>query len=74
MDLAASAVFLRQKLDSEHKKQLVGAMAKFVKEAFKENVNNADWLDEESRMQILEKIDAMTILAGKSDSTSLSLC
>ncbi len=39
-------------------------MAKSVREAFKENLNHLNWLDEETRTSIKEKVDAITNLIG----------
>lgn len=57
-------MFLRRSVDSESKKQLAEIMAKSVREAFKENLNHLNWLDEETRTSIKEKVDAITNLIG----------
>ncbi len=65
MDFAISAMFLRQRADSKSKMDLAYNMAKAIKESFKENLNNLDWLDDETRLGVGEKVDAMDILTGK---------
>ena len=42
-------------------------MFTFVKESFKENMKNLDWLDDEDRIVINEKVNAMGSLIGKND-------
>ena len=73
MDFAVSSMFLRKRVDSESKKHLAQSMTASIKEAFKENLNNLDWLNDETRVQVREKVDAMDSLIGKSFLSSYSM-
>ena len=66
MDFAVSSMFLRKRVDSE-------SMTASIKEAFKENLNNLDWLNDETRVRVREKVDAMDSLIGKSFLSSYSM-
>ena len=67
MNLAVGAILLRKRAGSRSNKHLAETMFTFVKESFKENMKNLDWLDDEDRIVINEKVNAMGSLIGKND-------
>ncbi len=53
--------FLRSRFEREFSsKQLAETMAKSIKEAYKENFGNLHWLDDETRLLLKDKLDAMS--------------
>ena len=67
MPFAVGAMFVRKNLDTnKSNKRVVEAMDKSIREAFKENLKNLNWLDDESRVLLMNKADRMTGLIGKS--------
>ncbi len=65
--LALWAMYIRKRFKSEsNSKHLAETMAKSIKEAYKENLENLDWMDDSTRMLLKDKVDAVTTLMGKS--------
>ena len=65
MPFALGAMFLREQSKIRSSKHLVETMAESIKEAFKENFSNLQWLDHETRMLLTKKVDAISTLIGK---------
>ena len=64
MPFALGAMFIRS--EEQSNKHLAENMAKYIKDTFKENLSNLRWLDNESRLLLKGKIDAINVLIGKS--------
>jgi len=60
---AVGAMFIRQNFHGESK-PLAESMIKTVKDSFKSNFQNLDWMDEETRNSAREKADAITDMIG----------
>ena len=65
MPFALGAMFLREQSKIRSSKHLVETMAESIKEAFKENFSNLQWLDHETRMLLTKKVDDISTLIGK---------
>ena len=59
MDFAVAAMYVRRRLDSESSKHLAESMTNSIKESFKENLKNMDWLDEETSTAVKDKVDVI---------------
>lgn len=64
MGFAVGAMFVRQSFRGESK-PLAESMIAAVKEAFKNNFENLDWMDEETRSAARDKANAITDMIGK---------
>ncbi len=66
MPLALGAMFLRNRLGSESSKHLVmETIGQSIKEAYKENLSSLSWMDNETRILLRDKVDAIRTLIGK---------
>ena len=63
MGFAVGAMFVRQSFRGESK-PLAESMISSVKEAFKSNFDNLDWMDDETRQAARLKADAITDMIG----------
>lgn len=63
MGFAVGAMFVKQRFHGEAK-PLAEAMISSVKQAFKDNFDNLDWMDDETRKVAREKADAITDMIG----------
>ena len=61
---AIGATFVRNRSDSVSRKNFVETMATSMKEALKDNWSNANGLDDEPHIRLLNKVDAMSMLIG----------
>ena len=65
MSFAANAIFIRKGFDIESSKKLAKTITRSIKEAFTQNyLKNRIWLDEDTRIAIKDKVDAMTTWIG----------
>ncbi len=71
MPLVVTAMRVQKSFTNELSKIFVENMTKSVKEALKENVINLDWLDQETREVLDDKVEAMSSLIGKIFSVEL---
>lgn len=71
MPLVVTAMRVQKSFTNELSKIFVENMTKSVKEAFKENFINLDWLDQETREVLDDKVEAMSSLIGKIFSVEL---
>ncbi len=65
LDFAVNSMLLRKKTDSKSNKNLAETMAKFLTDAFKEMLNNRNWLDADTYLKIEEKVDLIDSFIGK---------
>ncbi|KZS20196.1 Endothelin-converting enzyme 1 [Daphnia magna] len=63
LGFAVGAMFVKQNFHGESK-PLAENMIAAVKEAFKNNFDNLDWMDEETRLAARDKADAITDMIG----------
>ncbi len=64
MNLAVSAMFVRQKFNGESK-QIAKAVLTAIKKSFKKNLNNLNWLDDVTRQGVKDKVDALIEQTGR---------
>lgn len=64
MPFALGAIFLREQPKIMSSKHLVETMTESLKEVYKEKFINLYWLDHETRMLLIKKIDATSPLIG----------
>nr|CAG4635968.1 EOG090X01U4 [Eubosmina coregoni] len=63
LGFAVGAMFIRQNFLGKSK-PLAESMITYIKDAFKSNFNNLDWMDEETRKAARDKADAITDMIG----------
>lgn len=63
LGFAVGAMFVKQNFHGESK-PLAENMIAAVKEAFKNNFDNLDWMDDETRLAARDKADAITDMIG----------
>jgi endothelin-converting enzyme len=63
LGFAVGAMFVKQNFHGESK-PLAETMIAAVKEAFKNNFDNLDWMDDETRLAARDKADAITDMIG----------
>ena len=63
MGYAVGAMFVQQNF-REESKQLAESMANAIKGAFKNNLDNLDWMDDETREAAKDKADAIINFIG----------
>ena len=64
MPFAVSAMRIRKRFDSESSRALAESMIKSIKESFKENLNNLDWLGDDAHLLLRNKVEALSSLMG----------
>lgn len=64
MSYAVGAMLVRNKIQGESKKLLAESIMGAIREAFKTNLDNLDWMDDGMRGAVKDKADAIAILIG----------
>ena len=65
MGFAVSAMFVRQTSSHGESEKLIKSMLAAIKKSFKKNLDNLEWLDDETRQAAKDKADAVTEAVGK---------
>ena len=65
MPFAVGAMFIIMRSERKSSKHVFETMATSIKDVFKDNLNNIHRLDEETRILLKDKVDAISYQIGK---------